>query len=48
LYDIKKDLAQRNDLADEESETLLKLIPKMQRLWLDIRDEAPWWGRIPN
>lgn len=48
LYDIKKDLAQRNDLADEESETLLKLIPKMQRLWLDIRDEAPWWGRIPK
>jgi arylsulfatase A len=48
LYNIKKDVAQKNDLAREESETLLELIPKMQGLWLEIRDEGPWWGRMPN
>lgn len=48
LYNIKNDLAQKKDLANEEYETLMELIPKMQRLWLEIRDEGPWWGRIPN
>lgn len=48
LYNLKTDLAQKNDLANVETETLLKLIPKMQSLWLEIRDEGPWWGRIPK
>lgn len=45
LYNIKKDVAQNNDLASLEYDTLMKLIPKMQNLWLEIRDEGPWWGR---
>ncbi|GAA0880792.1 sulfatase-like hydrolase/transferase [Algoriphagus jejuensis] len=48
LYNIKNDLAQTTDLAQTESDTLMMLIPKMQQLWLDIRDEGPWWGRLPN
>ncbi|MBC6366834.1 sulfatase [Algoriphagus sp. AK58] len=48
LYNIKNDVAQKHDLAREENETMMKLIPKMQRLWLEIRDEGPWWGRIEN
>jgi len=48
LYNVKNDLAQKHDLAREENETLMKLIPKMQSLWLEIRDEGPWWGRIEN
>ncbi|WP_233553660.1 sulfatase family protein [Algoriphagus lacus] len=48
LYNIKSDLAQKNDLANVEYDTLMKLIPKMQKLWLEIRDEGPWWGKIPD
>lgn len=48
LYNIKKDLNQTTDISQQEHGLLLELIPKMQRLWLDIRDEGPWWGRIPN
>ncbi len=48
LYNIKTDVAQQHDLAEIEYTTLLDLIPKMQRLWLEIRDEGPWWGRIPK
>jgi arylsulfatase A len=48
LYNIKTDLAQKHDIADEETETLYSLIPKMQSLWLDIRNEGPWWGRVPQ
>ena len=48
LYNIKTDVEQQHDLADVEYTTLLNLIPKMQRLWLEIRDEGPWWGRIPK
>lgn len=48
LYNIKTDFAQKHDLADEETETLLFLIPKMQSLWLNIRNEGPWWGRVPE
>lgn len=48
LYNVKEDLAQKNDLAKIEYDTLMKLIPKIQNLWLEIRDEGPWWGRIPD
>jgi arylsulfatase A len=48
LYNLKTDLAQRNNLAIVETETFLDLIPKMQSLWLDIRDEGTWWGRTPK
>uniref|UniRef100_UPI0035933611 sulfatase family protein n=1 Tax=Aquiflexum sp. TaxID=1872584 RepID=UPI0035933611 len=48
LYNIKDDPSQSNDLAIKEYGTLLELIPRMQRLWLDIRDEGPWWGRTLN
>lgn len=48
LYNIKTDVAQKNDLANVETETLLNMIPKMQRIWIEIRDEGPWWGRIPK
>ncbi|HSF54831.1 MAG TPA: hypothetical protein VLA71_13840, partial [Algoriphagus sp.] len=48
LYNIKKDVAQKNDLARSEYDTLMKLIPEMQSLWLEIRDEGPWWGRISD
>nr|MBI1229295.1 sulfatase-like hydrolase/transferase [Cytophagales bacterium] len=48
LYNIKTDLEQKQDLSTIEYPTLLKLIPKMQRLWLEIRDEGPWWGRMPK
>jgi arylsulfatase A len=45
LYNIKKDLAQQNDLSDTAYDTLIHVIPKMQKLWMEIRDEGPWWGR---
>jgi arylsulfatase A len=45
LYNIKKDLAQQNDLSGIAYDTLIHVIPKMQKLWLEIRDEGPWWGR---
>jgi arylsulfatase A len=48
LYNIKTDQEQKYDLAEIEYPTLLALIPKMQKLWLEIRDEGPWWGRIPK
>lgn len=48
LYHIKNDKEQRHDLSLPEYDIMLELIPKMQRLWLDIRDEGPWWGRIPD
>ncbi len=48
LYHIKEDPGQRKDIALQEYDTYLELIPKMQQLWLDIRDEGPWWGRIPD
>lgn len=48
LYNIKTDLEQKQDLSTIEYPTLLQLIPKMQRLWLEIRDEGPWWGRLPK
>ncbi|MBD3628201.1 sulfatase-like hydrolase/transferase [Cyclobacterium sp.] len=48
LYHIKNDPGQTTDIAQQEYATYLELIPKMQQLWLDIRDEGPWWGRIPN
>ncbi|WP_228693834.1 sulfatase-like hydrolase/transferase [Lunatimonas sp.] len=46
LFDIQQDHAQQVDLSHSEREQLLHLIPQMQRLWLDIRDEGPWWGRL--
>jgi arylsulfatase A len=48
LYNVKNDRKQHVDLALVEHTTFIHLIPKMQRLWLDIRDEGPWWGRISN
>lgn len=45
LYNIKKDLDQKHDLSDQEPDVLMDLIPIMQRRWLNIRDEGPWWGR---
>lgn len=48
LYHIKKDPNQTTDISRQEYPILLELIPKMQQLWLDIRDEGPWWGRIPD
>ena len=48
LYNIKTDQEQKYDLAEIEYPTLLALIPKMQKLWLEIRDEGPWWGLIPK
>ncbi len=48
LYNIKKDPGQTRDISQQEYGRLLDLIPKMQQLWLDIRDEGPWWGRIPD
>ncbi|WP_373496255.1 sulfatase [Aquiflexum sp.] len=48
LYNIKKDVSQEHDLSEVEPEILQGLIPKMQSLWLEIRDEGPWWGQSPN
>jgi arylsulfatase A len=45
LYDIKSDRAQQRDLSLLERASMLDLVPQMQRLWLEIRDEGPWWGR---
>jgi len=47
LYNIKKDLGQKNDLSEIEYDTLIQVIPKMQKLWMEIRNEGPWWGRNP-
>lgn len=48
LYNIKNDPGQTTDISRQEYATFVELIPKMQQLWLDIRDEGPWWGRIPD
>ncbi|WP_375586117.1 sulfatase [Cyclobacterium xiamenense] len=48
LYNIREDPGQTRDISQQEYARLLNLIPKMQELWLDIRDEGPWWGRIPD
>ncbi|MDX1637887.1 MAG: sulfatase-like hydrolase/transferase [Balneolaceae bacterium] len=45
LYDLQKDVTQTIDLADMEHDIMMDLIPIMQRRWLEIRDEGPWWGR---
>lgn len=45
LYNIKEDPRQERDLAKEEFDTLMRLIPIMQQSWLNIREEGPWWGR---
>ncbi len=45
LYNIYRDPRQEKDLAEAEFDTLMRLIPKMQASWLDIREEGPWWGR---
>lgn len=45
LYNIREDVNQKNDLSNKEFDTLMSLIPIMQRRWIDIRDEGPWWGR---
>ncbi|SHN08899.1 Arylsulfatase A [Cyclobacterium lianum] len=46
LYHIKDDPGQCNDISSEKYDTFIELIPKMQTLWLDIRNEGPWWGRL--
>ena len=46
LYNIRQDVEQQNDLAQQEYDTLMTLIPMMQAAWLDIRDDGPWWGRV--
>jgi len=45
LYNIVEDIEQKNNLATENgfNKILMELIPLMQRRWLDIRDEGPWW-----
>jgi len=42
LYNIENGLEQNVNLTDLEYETLIKLIPIMQRRWIDIRDDGPW------
>ena len=43
LYNLKLDIAQQNDIADQYPEVVDKLSEKMNRIWLDLQMEAPIW-----
>jgi arylsulfatase A len=40
LYNITKDPGQQFDIADKHPQLLKKLIPKMTKMWINIRDEG--------
>lgn len=44
LYNLKKDVEQKNNLSEREPEVLAALVSKIKALWKEIRDEGPWWG----
>ncbi|MFH5886211.1 sulfatase [Halalkalibaculum sp. DA3122] len=45
LYNIENDVTQTINLAETKHELMKDLIPMMQRRWINIRDEGPWWNR---
>jgi arylsulfatase A len=43
LYDLGRDLSQRENLADKEPVVTARLAVRLNELWRDIRAEAPVW-----
>jgi arylsulfatase A len=45
LYDLGRDIAQREDLAETMPEKTAELAAKLETAWKDIQAEAPVWPR---
>lgn len=43
LYNLREDIGETNDLAQENPEKLKEMIAKLRPLYLEIREETPTW-----
>jgi len=45
LYNTHTDPGQKEDISEKEPDKVKELIPKMNELWVEIRDEGPDWKK---
>ena len=43
LYNLREDIGETNDLAQEKPEKLKEMVAKLRPLYLEIREETPTW-----
>jgi arylsulfatase A len=43
LYNLKQDIGETKDLAEEQPERLKKMYARLQKMYREVRDESPTW-----